>query len=168
MTTPVSNLADGNVKVTFVPTLTSTTAPSAAELNGGTAVDLSCYLTADGYAPGVDESVITDDRLCSTQTFEKPGRYSDSLEMTYVFRQQDASGTDNKAFHTLAHLTTGYIVVRWGATYSDAFAATDVVDVIPVQAGIQRKQPPEANSVLKIMQKMFITNTVERDAVVAA
>jgi hypothetical protein len=166
MTTPVSNLADGNVKVTFVDTLTSTTSPSAAELNAGT--DLSCYLTADGYTPGVDETVISDDRLCSTQTFEKPGRYSDTLTLTYVFRAQDAAGSDNLAFHALTHLTTGYLVVRWGAAYDDAFAATDVVDVIPVQAGIQQKQPPEANSVLKITQRMFITNAVERDAVAAA
>lgn len=164
---PVSNLADGNVKITFHPTLGSITAPSAAELNGAAAVDLSCYLTADGFTPGSNESVITDDRICSVQTFEKPGRYSDTLSLMYVYRQQDAAGTDNKAFHSLTHLAIGFIVARWGRPYTDAYAAGHIVDVIPIQAGIPIKQPPEANSVLKIAQRMFITNNVQRNKTVA-
>src|SRR5687768_15094890 len=143
MTTPVSNLADGNLKVAFVPTIAAPGAPTVAELNAGTVVDLSCYLTPDGFTTGGDEQVVTDDRLCSTQTFEKPGRHTDTLSLSYVYRAQDAAGTDNKAFHTLEHLVTGYIVARWGADYADAFVASDVVDVMPVQAGKQMKQPPE-------------------------
>lgn len=168
MAAPVSNLADGMVKVMWVPAVTDTSAPTVAEANAVTGVDLSCYLTADGFTPGVDETVITDDRLCSTQTFEKPGRYSDTLTISYVYRAQDSAGTDNKAFTTLEHLTTGFLIIRWGADYETAFAADDVVDVLSVQAGIQQKQPPEANSVLKITQRMFITNAAQRNVAVIA
>ena len=38
----------------------------------------------------------------------------------------------------------------------------------PVTCGIQRKQAPEANAVLKVDQKMFVTGPVERDVAVVA
>ena len=168
MTTPNSLPADGNLKVVWVPVIADTSAPSAAVLNGATSIDLSCYLTADGYAPGGDEQAITDDRLCSRQTFERPGRSSDSLELMYVYQAQVAAGTDNKAFDTLKHLTNGYIVTRWGKDYATAFIATDKVDVLPVQLGKQMKAAPEANSILKISQRSFVTGTMKRDVAVVA
>jgi hypothetical protein len=166
MTQPVSNTADGNLKVLWVTTIADTSAPTVTELTAGTVIDLSCYLTADGFTPGTDEQVINDDRLCSTQTFEQVGRFMDSLQIAYVYRAQDVAGTDNKAFHTLKRGTAGYVVTRWGQTHSDAVASTDVVDVYPATCGQQRKNPPEANSVLRITQKIFVTGAVQRDVAV--
>lgn len=157
MTAPLSVLGDGNVKVTWTPTMADPTAPTATVLNGGTAVDLSCYLTADGLTTGADEQSVTDDRLCSTASFEKPGRYSHSMSLMYVYQPQLPAATDNKAQVTLAHLTTGFITIRWGKAYTAVYAADDIVDVYPVQCGKQIKQPPEANAVLKIAQKIFVT-----------
>jgi len=169
MTTPNSLPADGNLKVVWVPTIADTAAPSAAILNGATSIDLSCYLTADGYSPGGDEASITDDRLCSRQTFERPGRSSDTLDLMYVYQAQAAAAAaDNKAFDTLKHLTTGYIVTRWGKDYALPFIATDKVDVLPAQCGKQMKSAPEANSILKVAQKVFVTSTMKRDAAVVA
>lgn len=164
MTTPASNLADGNLKVSWVSAIADPTAPTALELNAG--IDLTCYLTPDGFSPGGDEQVVNDSRLCSRQDYEKPGRSTDTLSLTYVFRGQEAIGTDNEAFHTLTHLAEGYVVTRWGTDYEADFAAADVVDVIPAQAGKQMKQPPEANSVLKIGQRIFVTGEVQRDVAV--
>jgi len=168
MAEPVSNLADGMLKVLHVPAIANPASPTVAELTAGTVLDVSCYLTADGYTPGGDEATVTDDRLCSVQTFQRPGRHTDTLALRYVYRAQDAAGTDNKAFHTLKHLVTGYIVTRWGQDFEDAIAATDVVDVMPVQYGKQMKQAPEANSVLKISQTVFVTGAMQRDVAVAA
>lgn len=164
MTQPVSVPADGALKVAYVPTIADTENPTVAELTAGGVVELSCYLTAGGYTPNTDEQVIADDRLCSRQTFERPGRYTDTLEIMYV-HNPDSPG-NNVAYTTLAYLTTGYLVARWGVDYEAAFATGDIVDVIPIQAGIQRKAPPEANSVLKASQKMFVTGKVQRDVVV--
>lgn len=164
MALPKSVPADGNLKVVFVPAIAVPTAPSAAILNGATAVDLSCYLTPDGFSPGGDEAVINDDRLCSTQTFEQPGRFSDTLDIVYVF----GDAVDNEAYETLTHLATGFVVTRWGKPYETVFAVADIVDVYPVTAGKQNKQPPEANSVLKTGQKLFVTGSVERDVAVVA
>jgi hypothetical protein len=160
--------SDGNLKVTWVPAIANPGAPTVTELNGASTIDMTCYLTADGWSPGTDESVITDDRLCSTQTFEKPGRYTDTLSTTYVFRGQDTGNgvTDNKAFVALKKGTTGFYVTRWGKSYETAYIAGDIVDVIPVQLGIQSKQPPEANSVHRLTQRAFVTNSVRRDVAV--
>lgn len=167
MTTPAptSVLADGNLKVTWVPAIADPGAPSAAVLNGASSIDLSSYLTADGFSPGGDEEAVTDDRLSSRQTFERPGRFSDTLELMYVYQAQ-GTPTDNKAFETLKHLTTGFVVTRWGKDFAGAYAAGDKVDVIPVQLGRQMKQPPEANSILKVSQGAFVTGTVRKDVAV--
>ncbi len=163
MTAPLSVLGDGNVKVSWVTTLTSQTAPAITELNAASSVDLSCYLTADGLTTGSDEQGVTDDRLCSVQTFEKPGRFSDTMELMYVYQPQVPSAADNKAYFTLVHLSTGFIVIRWGKAYASAFVATDRVNVMPATCGVQREQPPEANSVLKIAQKIWVSGQVRRN-----
>ena len=168
MPDPISLPADGNLKVMWVPNIADVALPSAAVLNGVTSIDLSCYLTADGFTPGGDEQAITDDRLCSRQTFERPGRFSDTLELMYVYQPQALAATDNEAFNTLKHLTTGFVVTRWGKDYALPFAAADQVDVIPVQLGRQMKAAPEANSVLKVSQRTFITGTVKKDVAVVA
>lgn len=166
MTQPASVPADGNLKAVWVPAIASTAAPTVAEVTAVGAKDLSCYLTAEGYDPTVDEQVITDDRLCSRQSFERPGRYKDSLTLGYVHNPD--SPTDNVAYTTLDYLTTGFVVTRWGVPYEGALAAADVVDVYPVQCGIQMKQKPTANSVLTVMQKLFVTGPVQRDVAVVA
>lgn len=159
-----STPADGNVRIVWTPTIALTTAPTAVILNGATTIDLSCYLTADGFNPGLDESVISDGRLCETETFEQPGRTSRTLSLTYI----DNGNTllTNLAATTLIPGTPGYIVRRSGKAYDATFASADIVEVWPVKCGKRSKLPPEANSVLRITQKMFVTGRVV-DGVVA-
>lgn len=168
MTQPASNTSDGNLLVLWVPALVDPSVPKVTELTAAGVIDLTPYQTGDGYAPGTDEQSVTDDRLNSKQTYEKPGRFTDSLEIGYVFRQQEPADPDNKAFATLKRGAAGYVVSRWGMDSETAIAATQIVDVTPAQCGIQRKQPPEQNSVLKIRQKIFVTGAVERDVAVVA
>lgn len=168
MTSPVpaSVPSDGNLRTYWVPVLADPAAPTLAELNAAGSVDLSCYLTGSGYTPSLDEAAVTDDRLCSREDFERPGRIKNGLALQYVYRPQEPVAATNKAFTTLKHLTAGYVVSRWGMPYETAFATTQVVDVLPVQCGVQDKMPPEGNSVLKIGQKMFVTGKAQRDVAV--
>jgi hypothetical protein len=160
-----STPADGNVKVMWVTAITNTSAPTALELNAASSKDLSCHLTADGFTPGLDEQTITDTRLCETETFEQPGRTSRTLALQYIDNSNTA--LDNTAFSTLVPGTAGFLAVRRGKPYDTAFAAADKVDVWPVKAGKYSDLPPEANSVLKVAQKMFVTGRViQRAAVV--
>lgn len=160
-----STPADGNVKVMWVTTIANTDAPTTTELNAASSKDLSCYMTADGFTPAMDEAVIADSRLCDTQTFEQPGRVTRSLTTQYI----DNSNTAlvNVAFETLIPGTAGYFAVRRGKAYNTAFAAADKVDIWPIKCGQYSDLPPEANSVLKVAQKQFVTGAVKlRKAVV--
>lgn len=166
MTQPASIPADGNLKALWVPVIAVVTAPTVAELTSGSVRDLSCYLTAEGLTPATEEQTITDDRLCSRQTYERRGRFQDSLDIAYIYNPTSAG--DNLAYSTMTPGTLGYIVLRWGVAYETAIAAAQVVDVLPAECGIRRKQPPTANGVFTVQQKMFIRSAVQRDVAVAA
>ena len=167
MANPTAINADGSLKVVWVPTIAVASAPTVAEVTGVSAIDLTCYLTADGFTPATDEQSITDDRLCSRQTFEGRGRFQDSLNIAYVYQAQ-GNPTDNKAYETLVAGALGFVVARWAADFEDPLVAADVVDVYPAEAGVQMKAPPEANSKLRVTQKIFIRDAVQRDVAIAA
>lgn len=163
MARPVAVAADGNIRVAWCTTLT-TSAPTAVQCTAGT--DLSFYLTPDGLQPGVDQQEVTDDRLADAQTFEIPGRYKFTLgSLRYVFNP--TSTPDNAAYTALAINSAGFIVVRWGLPAATAFAASQKIDIWPATVGAQVKQPPEANSVLHATQRIFVTNTVVQDIALA-
>lgn len=163
-----STPADGNMSVLLVPEIADPAAPTVTELTATGVVDISCYLTSDGYTPGLDEQVVNDERLCSTQVFEQPGRHSRTLDVIYIDNTNSPNATtDNQAKETLIPGSTHYLVVRTGLPFDDPYAADQEVEVTPIKAGQYRKQPPEANSVLKIAQKLFITGPVVTGTVVA-
>jgi len=165
---PTSIPADGSLQVLWVPTIADTLEPTITEVTALTVVDLSCYLTADGWTPATDEQVSNDDRLCSRQTFERVGRFTDSLSLTYVYQSQVPAATDNKAQSTLRHKELGFIVARWGMDYEPLIEVGDIVDVYPAECGVQVKQAPEANGRQKIMQKIFIRSSTRRDVAIVA
>lgn len=164
-----STPADGHVLVKIVPAVADLEAPTLTELNAAGAVDISCYLTSDGYNPSVDEQVATDERLCSIQTFEQPGRVSNSLDLTYIDNTNSPNeATDNKAKETLVPGSTHVLMVRRGLPYEDALAAGQKVTLFPIKPGQYNELTPEANSVLKISQKQFVTGPVARSVPIAA
>lgn len=167
MSVPASVPADGNLMALWVPALADPASPTDAETDGASVVDISCYLTGDGFQPGGDEQNVPDPRLCTRQDFERPGRFTDTLELRYIFRPQEPTSPTNKAYATLHKGTEGFVVARWGLPYETATAVGQIVDVYPVQCGVQRKQQPEANSVMRIFQKMFVTGPVVRDVALA-
>lgn len=165
---PAAIPSDGNLKVAFVLTLADPANPTVAELTAASVVDLSCYLTSDGYTPSTDEQVTTDDRLCSRQTFEDVGRFTDHLQVKYVYQGQNPSAVDNKAQTTLVFKAAGYVVERWGKAYEDAFAAADIVNTMPVRCGVQQYQPGAPNEKLKILQNLRITGPQNRAVAVVS
>lgn len=159
MARPAAVAADGQIRVAWCTTLT-TGAPTAAQCTSG--VDLSYYLTPDGLKPSIDQQQITDDRLADTQTFEAPGRFKFSLdELKFVINP--ASAPDNAALTAMTPGATGFLVVRWGIAAASAFAAAQKIDFWPLTIGYTLKQPPESNTVLKAVTKVFVTNSVGQD-----
>lgn len=168
MTTPASLVADGMLRVDWVPTIANPAAPTVLELNAASGVQMSCYMTPDGYSPATDEATVNDDRLCSTDTFERRGRRTNTLMTTYVYRPQATAATDNDAFDTLKEGALGYFVERWGQAYDAAWAAGQKVNVVPVESGTQIEMAPEANTTLRVMQKQFVRGPKRRQVTVAA
>lgn len=152
MAVPPGVPADGNLRIGFITAFTGTLATAALTA----AKDFSCYLTADGFNRTVTEAAVVDDRLCTTQSGEDPGRYSEGLELIYVYDQQNKTPTDNLAYTTLKRGVKGFLVVRYGVAFDQAWASGDVVDVIAFTAGKQQKNSPAANEKLKVTQKLFI------------
>lgn len=162
-TRPVAVAADGNIKVVWCTSVTAT-APTTTQLNAG--VDLSFYLSADGFTTSVSEQTITDDRLADVQTFENKGRTQYSIDnLRYVYNL--TSAPDNAAYNALTPNVQGFLVVRFQIPPATAWAAGQKVDVWPVILGEQQKEPPAANSVLHVVQKPFVIGQVIKDAVVA-
>lgn len=166
MTMPVSVPSDGTLRVDYVPALADPLAPTITELTAVGAQELSAYITGDGWQPTSDQQSVTDERLASTQTFEKPGRKSKSLTIVYVHNPADP--TNNEAYITLAEGTIGYIVARWGVPRGQAWAAGDLVDVWPIEAGEQVKNWNGLNSLHTTTQRLFVIGPVVNDAEVAA
>lgn len=166
---PDSVLAEGNVKAVFVPTLASQTAPSAATLNAGT--DISCYLLPDWDGPTAAQNTGDSRRFCSRETFGQLGRVTWSVSpLVYTYDPQTAAGVPNEVYDALTAGNEGFLVIGYGIDAGTDFVATDIVDVFPVQAGVQVKSARGADEFapLTVTQTLTVTNTVNQDAVVAA
>lgn len=163
-----STPSDGNVATWLVPAIADTTAPTDAELAAGTAVDVSCYLTADGFQLTVDQATITDERLCSTETFGQPGRKSYTLTLTGIDNTNSANEADfNELVEALAEGQDQFLVRRRGLPFDTAVAAGQKVTVIPFKPGVKQDVPPEANSVTRSTWTCFVTGAVQVEVEVA-
>jgi hypothetical protein len=164
-----STPADGNQKVLLVPAIANLSAPKVTELTGAGVVDISCYLTGDGFTPSLSEQTITDERLCSRQTYEQPGRSQFGLEVAYIDNTNSPNAaTDNEAKETLVPGSAQYLVVRRGKDFDSAITVGDNVSIYPIKPGKYNEMPGEANSVLKIGQKLFVTGEVSTSVAVVA
>lgn len=165
LTVPPGIDAEGAVKVAFVPTLANPAAPTLAAVNAVGALDISCYLTKDGFGVGADTTKGKDERLCTKEVYETLGATTWSIDkLVYVWNPQGGT-TDvtNKAYALMKQGTQGFLVVRWGKDATSDFAANDVVDVFPVSLDAQVPQKPEANSKLKVEQAAVVSGKPQRD-----
>ena len=170
-TFPTGVPADGNVKVVWVPTLAVQAVPTVAELTAASVLDITCGVVGGGFTTGADATTTKDIRLCSRQVFEDLGDITYSIEdIEYIITPQDVTPTgENKIMQTLAPNTSGYVVVRWGMGFEEAFEAAQIVDVYHVTLGPQVKQAPERNTKLRAKQKPYvIAPGVSLDVAVAA
>ena len=164
-----STPADGNFKVVYVPAIEDTKAPKLSELNAAGALDISCYLTGDGWNPTKEQATISDPRLCSRQEFGRPGRKTPGLSITVIDNTNSDNADDaNEAVETIVEKAQGYFVERVGVPYEEPFAAGQKVSIYPATAGEKQLLAPEANSVTRSTIPQFIFADVQTDVPVAA
>lgn len=154
-------LNDGNIKVTYVPTIDDISAPTTAELAAG--VELECLITT--LAPSIDEETVTVPKLCETITAQAPGRTSYAWGLTMVRKDEPA---EDVGWTTLIRGTTGYLVLRFGVPYETAYADGDQVQVYPGKAGERMDQQPENNGATLFLSNWYVGAQPDLDAVVAA
>lgn len=152
-----STPADGNIKTVIVTTLANPEAPTITELQGGT--DISCYIALGGFAFTPSQSTISDQRECSDQDYQRPGRKSISDASITVIDNTNSPLAEeyNEAVEAMTEGTTGYIVRRRGLPASTDWAADQTVTVIPVIFGEKQPVAPDENSVQRSQIPFFVT-----------
>lgn len=153
---------DDHDLIVFVPAggLADPAKPKLTELKALTAILLTYYFTSDGFTPDGDQDSSKDDRWTKAQSFEQPGKATDSLSTTYV--TNPANPTQDVARVTLKQGVEGFFVQRPAVPHDDDLKAGDLVMVWPVKCGVQRFEKPESNSQWKITQKQFVVGEVQR------
>lgn len=164
-----STPSDGNIKTVLVSAIADPAAPTVTELTGASVEDISCYLTKDGFALTVDQATITDERLCSTQVFGKPGTKTYGLTLTGIDNtNSDFASTDNVLVDTLVEGASMFLVRRRGKAFDEPIEAGDMVTVIPFDVGVKQDVAPESNSVIRSTWTQFVSGDVETDVAVVA
>lgn len=125
------------------------------------AKNISCYLARQGgFEQGGEQQTITDDRWCSSQSFEIPGTKQKTLQVSYVFNLNEP--TDDEARLALKEGTKGTIIRFFQKDEDDeTFDIGDWYDAVDVECGEQVVVEGEDNAVDKIRQKLFVQSVWE-------
>jgi hypothetical protein len=136
---PTGVKAQGNIKVAFVPAIADADAPTTAEVTATGALDLSCFLTAEGFSPSVETAKGNPPRrLCTTKQYEQFGSTTYSLaDLSYVVTPQGVAESNGVlAWEKLTPNTSGFFVTRYGLNAREVdFTSGQFVDVWPVTLG---------------------------------
>lgn len=152
---------DGNTRIYWVTTLSSTTSPTVAQITAG--VDITSYLTPDGWSVTTAEASVDTSSLASVDDTATPGRRSDEIECTFKME----NGMTGAPWTTFASNPAGYLVERRSVAYSTAITASQKVRVFPVTAGNRNILPATPNELEKFSVKFFKTAATVDTATVA-
>lgn len=158
-----------NGKQTFwlVPAIADPEAPTAAEINAATGINLSCTLLKSftGLTPTFNK-VALEDYLCETESVE--GNDNTTWAMADIvggFDPQSAANSDDKrAFEFLREPFLGFAVFRNGIVANQATPEAVVgqfVNVAPVDitAAVDASSGAESSSIAKFMAGVSVTGT---------
>ena len=154
-------ITPGLSKVFWVTTLTSTTSPSAAEINAGT--ELTSKLRG---IPNLPRSGNTADDSDLSSAFEKRIRATVGGD-TVSFDLKREKGTETE-YSAMSEGDNGYLVVFRKGTAGSSPASGDVCDVYPVQVLVKSPGQPGRNDVDFETVECTVTADPSRDVTVAA
>lgn len=112
-------------------------APTMAEINAATALDITCYVKTDAFQLGFDQPREDDTRWCdasSRETFGIPNFTLDQIQHV-VNPQGLGTETGNLALGTIEENATATLYVRLGVKAGTAPAVGQVWDVYSVTTG---------------------------------
>lgn len=156
-------IVDGNVRVYSVPSISNIAAPTVAELNAGTRLDL--YITPDGLMNFKPEQQWVDNSALSGKfNTQIPGRASLS-NLGLRFKQQSQAADTIKNTMVTAYATN--IVVRRAVDAGTAWTVGQAVAVFPVICGIVSDVDPDQNTLTRFEIPMGPSTDPNVRAVVA-
>ncbi|WP_295821553.1 hypothetical protein [uncultured Microbacterium sp.] len=162
---PTSSQSDGRWRVVNVPS--GSNAKSVAILNGGTATAITYGLTSDGYNHTVSQATAEDKRLTLLQDLSRPGKITETLELTAV-ASSDATSADQVLLAlSLSGAETQFTTRR--AVANDAtFATGQKADVLTGIVGVRRANAPTENGVDTASYTVYLTKPTDRQATLVA
>ena len=172
VTIPESVEAEGRVKAVFVPALADPTSPTVTEATAGT--NVSCFLMPDWDGVTPTQNTGEDRRFCSRQTFTRLGRVQYEvapLMYTYLPQQVGTPGNEgNEAYEALAEGNTGFLIMAYGVDAEGDLSADDIVDVFPVECGVQGKQARGSDEFapLTVTQTLVVRGPAQLDVALVA
>lgn len=155
--------ADGQTRVSFVPTISNIAAPTTTELNAG--VLLQSFITADGLM-GFEATTAEVDTTALASTFDTKNIGRDSFSGTGLRLKKQTYGSDTP-YSTLTRGTAGNIVIRRGVPETTAWTSTQAIEVYPIVCGQVKMLQPTANSIQKYEVPTPITSAPNLRAAVA-
>ena len=165
-------IPDGVLKVLVVPTIADPAAPSLATDLAG-AIDITAFVTKSGGLTTPTSYNLSDNGDMST-TFNAMGAGTvggDAL-VASLYRDQDlgGAGSADLAWDALPELFAGYLVVAQfgGSGAGGALAATDVVEVYPIEVASRRMDSSQTNTRRTFTAACAVRSAPEIEAVVAA
>jgi hypothetical protein len=137
---PLGVAALGKEVLTFVPTLTDPAAATAAELNGATAINITCAVR--GFNMTQTQSKTKKFRLCSIQGTDVLGRVETEIEApTFIDDPQEPDASPDYKHKSLIPGTTGWLIRRRGLAADPnnyvAYATGQLYKAIPVEFGVR-------------------------------
>ena len=148
--------SDGMIAAWFVASIANIASPSAGtEIGAAGSLVLHNRATPTGLKVPATTDKIDNSKLGSTFTTNKVGRrHFDGLSVTYIKGDQTA----DMAFDTtLVYQATGYLVVRRNVAATTAAAASQKVEVYPVQCEEPIQSDPAPNTLQEVTVNFSLT-----------
>lgn len=165
-TKPQLVTANGKDSWFYVPAIADITAPTAAEVNAATGLNISCFLWAEFEGVTSSTGKVTLPRLlCETQQYEANDSTTYTMsDLDFAFAPQAAAATDGKkAWDKFkAGGLSGFLVRRQGVTANTSTpeaTAGQFVDIIPVEIGaaVPGKTSTGADGVYRAVSPVAVT-----------
>jgi hypothetical protein len=164
-TVPGSVQSDGKWRITNVPV--GSNAKSVAILNGGTAKAITYGLTATGWSHTKTQATVEDKRLTLIQDLSRPGRITETLEITAVV-SSDADSADAILTALSVSGAVSQFLVRTAVDNSVIHTVGQKADLLTGVVGVRRPVAPTENGVDTVQFSFYFTAPTESQVTLVA
>lgn len=162
---PASTQSDGRWRITNLAS--GSNAKSVAILNGVGAKPITYGITAGGWDHQTTQATVEDKRLTLVQDLARPGKVSETLNVTVV-ASDDSASADRVLQGLSVTQAESQFVVRRAVANADTHATGQIADIITGVVGVRRPDAPVENGVDTAQYQIFITKPTERDVTLVA